>query len=108
MLCTTKSVGNSYSVQQKQFNSFDKSGKDTIGRTSDGYYIKVKTNQKLNVNAYATVNKPTTPLKDGPNSKKNTIGTVYYGVTYRINKSSGNWGYVTNLGGWINLNDTVG
>ena len=93
-----------YSGQQKKFVSFCKSGNDTIGRTSDGYYIKVKTSNSLNVNAYGTVDCDCLNVRSGAGTNYGIVKTVYYGANFKFTKTSGDWAYAPNAGGWLNLN----
>jgi hypothetical protein len=103
-----KSVGTIYSGQQKTFVGFRKSGNDVIGHTSDGYYIKVKTSNTLNVNAYGTVNVNSLPVKKSASDSAATVKTVYYGANFQFTRTSGKWGYAPNAGGWLDLNYILG
>jgi hypothetical protein len=98
-----KGVGTISSGQKKKFVKFTKSGKDVIGRTSDGYYIKVKTNNVLNVNAYGTVNCDTLNVRKGAGTSYGIVKTVSYGENYLFTKTSGDWAYAPAAGGWMSL-----
>lgn len=96
--------------QQKVFVSFYKAnnGKDTIGKTSDGYYIYVRKNEALTVNAYVTVNCSVLNVRPDASTKKSPIGTMKYGQTVRVTKYSGTWAYSTDVNGWFSLNYVIG
>lgn len=99
----TNSAGTIKSGQKKKFVKFIKSGKDVIGRTSDGYFIKVKTNNVLNVNAYGTVDCDVLNVRKGAGTNYGIVKTVNYGENYLFTKTSGNWAYAPAAGGWMSL-----
>lgn len=100
--CTT-SAGTIKSGQKKKFVEFIKSGNDVIGRTSDNYYIKVKTNNVLNVNAYGTVDCDVLNVRKGAGTNYGIVKTASYGENYLFTKTLGDWAYAPAAGGWMSL-----
>lgn len=92
--------------QQKVFVSFFKAnnGKDTIGKTSDGYYIYVRRNNSLFVNAYVTVNCDVLNVRSGAGTSYDVVNTMKRGKTVRVTRYSGSWAYSPDAKGWFSLN----
>lgn len=100
--CKT-SAGTIKSGQKKVFTNFYQSGSTTVGKTSDGYYIRVRTSNALNVNAYVTVNCDTLNVRKGAGTSYGIVTTMRRGKTVRVTKYSGDWAYSPDVNGWFTL-----
>lgn len=107
--CTT-AAGTIKAKQQKRFTAFYKAanGKDTIGKTSDGYYVYLRKNTALNVNAYVTVNCDVLNVRKGASTSYDIVTRMKRGKTVRVSKYSGTWAYSPDVKGWFSLNYVVG
>lgn len=98
-----KSAGTIKSGQKKVLTHFYQSGGTTVGKTSDGYYIKIRTSEALNVNAYVTVNCDTLNVRKGAGTSYGIVTTMKRNKTVRVSKYSGNWAYSPDVKGWFSL-----
>lgn len=102
----TKAVKTLKSGDKKTFVRFFKANglKDTIGKTSDGYYAYVRKGEALNVNAYVYVNCDELNVRSGPGVSYSRKTSIYRNKKVRVTKYTGSWAYSSDLGGWISLN----
>ncbi len=100
--CKT-SAGTIKSGQKKVLTHFYQSGSNTVAKTSDGYYVKVRTSNALNVNAYVTVNCDVLNVRKGAGTSYGVVTTMKRNKTVKVTKYSGNWAYSPDVKGWFTL-----
>lgn len=96
--------------KQKRITSFYKAsnGTATIGKTSDGYYVYLRKNDTLYVNAYVTVSCDVLNVREDAGTEYPITGKMKRGQKVRVKKYTGSWAYSPDVNGWFSLNYVIG